>query len=153
MLRTCLVLDEDMVGFLQGGCALIVCTVDADGEPYASRAWGLTVLSAESPVQVRLLATPDVIPAGRIAITGTDVPTLRSMQLKGHIVSIEPASPFDADKTSEYIDHFYGDVERTDRIPRDLIERLTPSELVALTVDVDELYNQTPGPRAGSSLS
>jgi hypothetical protein len=147
------VLDEEMVGFLQGGCALIVCTIDVDGEPSASRGWGLTVLSADAPVRVRLLVTPDVIPQGRIAITGTDVPTLRSTQLKGHIVSVEPADSVDAEKTAAYLDHFYGDVVRTDNIPRDLVERLTPSELVALTVEVDELYNQTPGPRAGASLS
>ena len=34
MLRTSLMLDEELVRFLQGGCALIVCTLDPDGEPF-----------------------------------------------------------------------------------------------------------------------
>lgn len=146
-------LDEELVGFLQGGCALIVCTIDADGAPYASRAWGLTVLSCDAPVRVRLLATPDVIPLGRIAVTGTDVPTLRSVQLKGRIAAAEQTDANDAEKSQRYVEDFYNDVAQSDRVPRDLLDRITPTDLVALIVEVDELYNQTPGPRAGSALS
>ncbi len=153
MLRTPLMLDDEMVRFLQGGCALIVCTLDAEGNPYASRAWGLTVSNAESAVRVRLLATPDVIAAGRIAITGTDVPTLRSLQLKGHVVGVEATTEVDSAKAARYIDDFYTDIEHTDRIPRDLLDRMTPSEFQAVIVEVEELFNQTPGPRAGSSVS
>lgn len=153
MLRTSLMLDDELVRFLQGGCALIVCTLDPDGEPFASRAWGLTVLSAEDPVRVRLLATPDVSALGRIAITGTDVPTLRSTQLKGCIVASEPGNDLDAAKSRKYTDAFYSDVELSDRVPRDLLDRMTPTDFLALTVEVEEMFNQTPGPRAGSSLA
>ena len=153
MLRTSLVLDDELVRFLEGGCALIVCTLDSEGEPYASRAWGLTVISAEAPVRVRLLATPDVLPSDRIAITGTDVPTLHSIQLKGSVVASEPGNEADGMKSVAYTDAFYSDVQASDHVPRDLLNRMTPTEFVALTVEVEELYNQTPGPRAGSCLT
>jgi hypothetical protein len=153
MLRTCSVLDEEIVRFLHGGCALIVCTLDSDGDPYASRAWGCTVLGAEGGVRVRLLVTPDVLAKGRIAITATDVPTLRSLQLKGHVADVEPMTEGDAMKSEQYIDDFYTDIASTDRIPRDLLERVRPREFLACTVIVDELYDQTPGPRAGSSVT
>ncbi len=153
MLRTRLVLDDELVQFLQGGCALIVCTLDADGEPYASRAWGLTVISADEPVRIRLLATPDVVTSGRIAITSTDVPTLHSIQMKGSVVAAEQGNETDALKLVRYTAAFYSDVEASDHVPRDLLDRMTPAEVLALTVQVDELYDQTPGPRAGSCLT
>lgn len=153
MLRTCLVLDDEMVRFLHGGCALIVCTFDEEGAPYASRAWGLTVLCAEGEVRVRLLVTPDVRADGRIAITATDVPTLRSLQLKGRIVEVAPMTAADLAKSEQYTDDFYADIERTDHIPRDLLERVRPREFLACTVVVEELYNQTPGPKAGTSVA
>lgn len=130
-----------------------MCTLDADGEPCASRAWGLTVISADGPVRVRLLATPGLVTSGRIAITGTDVPTLRSIQMKGSVVAAERGTHADALKLLHYTAAFYSDVEASDHVPRDLLDRMTPSELLALTVQVDELYDQTPGPRAGSCLT
>jgi len=142
-----------MVRFLHGGCALIVCTFYAEGEPYASRAWGLTVMCAEDAVRVRLLVTPDVVAEGRIAITATDVPTLHSLQLKGRIAHVEPMTETDLAKFEQYTEDFYGDIERTDHIPRDLLERVRPREFLACTIVVDELYNQTPGPRAGTSVA
>jgi hypothetical protein len=153
MLRTRFVLDDELVRFLQGGCALIVCTLDADGEPYASRAWGLTIISADEPARVRLLSTPDVATSGRIAITGTDVPTLHSIQMKGSVVAAERGNDEDVVKLVQYTAAFYSDVQASDHVPRDLLDRMTPSELLALTVEVDDLYDQTPGPRAGSCLT
>jgi hypothetical protein len=147
------VLDEEMVSFLHGGCALIACTLDAQGDPYAARAWGLTVLCSEGEVRVRLLVKPEDAGSGRIAITGTDVPTLRSLQLKGHILGIEPTTEADLAKADKYTDDFYDDIVGTDHIPRDLLERARPREFVACVVVVEELYNQTPGPRAGSSVA
>jgi hypothetical protein len=152
MLRTSLMLDEEKISFLEGGCALIVCTLDADGEPFASRAWGLTVVSREQ-ARVRLLAMLDVLPRGAVAITGTDVPTLRSLQLKGQIVAVEHSNEADVAKAKQYTDAFYADVERTDNVPRELLNRMTPTEFLACTVQVEELYDQTPGPRAGCALS
>ena len=155
MLRTCLMLDEEMVAFLHGGCALIVCTFDEEGAPFASRAWGLTVLcaeGAEGAVRVRLLVTPDVLTEGRIAITATDVPTLRSLQLKGHIADVDAMTEADLAKSEQYIDDFYDDIVSTDHIPRDLLERVRPNQFVVCTVVVEELYDQTPGPRAGASV-
>ncbi len=146
-------LDEGMVSFLHGGCALIACTLDAQGEPYASRAWGLTVLCSEGEVRVRLLVKPEDVASGRVAITATDVPTLRSLQMKGHIVDVEPMTDADLAKSEQYTTDFYDDIVATDHIPRDLLERVRPQLFVACTVVVDELYDQTPGPRAGSSVA
>ncbi len=44
------------------------------------------------------------------------------------------------------------DVNETDHTPRGLIDNMVPDHFVACTLDVEELYNQTPGPQAGASF-
>ena len=68
-------------------------------------------------MRARLLVTPDVLTEGRIAITATDVPTLRSLQLKGRIADVEPMTDDDLAKSEQYINDFYGDIVSTDHIP------------------------------------
>jgi hypothetical protein len=89
---------------------------------------------------------------GAIAITATDVPSLRSLQLKGTAFGIEPATEFDEDRSAQYRDEFFRDVESTDRIGVDKMERIVPAALVACSVRVSELFDQTPGPSAGTRV-
>ena len=96
------VLSDELAAFLEGGCALIVGTVGADGRPHAGRAWGIEVLDAEAG-RLRLLLDAADGPtlanlAGddpRLACTGADVRTLHSRQLKGRSLGTEPATGAD----------------------------------------------------------
>ena len=159
MLRTSFpVLDADLVEFLESGCSTIVGLVTADGEPYAPRGWAIEVLP---PNRLRLLVGAGAMAAaGRgpddtfaIAVTGADVRTLRSVQLKGTAHGLEPPTAADLDRSQRFCDAFFADVEAVDAVPPALMERLVPSDLLACTVDVAELYDQTPGPAAGARLS
>jgi hypothetical protein len=143
--------------FLESGCALIVASVSSDGEPFASRGWGLDVVDDQGNVRVLLEATDDraidnLQATGSIAITATNVPTLHSMQLKGRCHAIEPATVGDRARADRFCDSFFTDIETTEGTARWKLERLHPGELVVCAVTVDELYDQTPGPGAGASL-
>ena len=151
--------DPATITFLESGCALIVGSVSAQGEPFATRGWGLTVISRD-PTVVRLLLDPDeaqvldnLRATGRVAITATSVPTASSLQLKGRLRRVEPALEADEDRASQYADDFFRDIVETDRTPIEIVERLRPERYVACIIDVDEVYNQTPGPRAGTSVT
>lgn len=151
--------DAATRAFLEGGAALVVGTVSPDGEPYATRGWGLRVLGATAPVQVRLLlsaadlvALSDLDGTGRVAITASDVATLRSLQLKGRVIAVEPIVEDDHDLAAGYVDALFEDVVETDGIARHLLERLVPPAFVAFTVEPDELFDQTPGPGAGAAV-
>jgi hypothetical protein len=152
------VLDAATAAFLEGGCALIVGTVDPEGAPRASRAWGLTVLPGEGTTLRVLVSTDDpateanVRGGGRIAITAADVPTLRSMQLKGRVTGIEDGSDEDRARAARYMEAFFADINATDGTPVAVIERVTPSDVRAWSVEVEELFDQTPGPGAGAPL-
>lgn len=154
LLRTrYLKLDDALGGFLESGCALIVGAALSDGEPYATRAWGLEVVDAEGG-EVRLLVDADDVPrlAGIMAVTGADVRTLRSVQLKGLVLRSDPVTGTDLDRTAAYCDAFFAAVEDTDGTPRRLMDKLRPAVLAAIHLRVDELFDQTPGPSAGGVL-
>jgi hypothetical protein len=155
--EACSVFDEERTAFLEGGCALILATVLPDGEPHAGRAWGLTVLPDDGHVRVLLaaedLATVDrASGGGAMAITAASVRTLRALQLKGRVASTEAAGPDDDARADRYCEAFFGDIMDTDRIDVAVLERMRPLGYVACTVEVEHLFDQTPGPGAGAPL-
>lgn len=151
------VIDEALRAFLERGCALIVGTVAPDGTPHAQRAWGCAV---RGPARVRVLldgADPvlreQLATSGRIAVTSADVRTLRSVQLKGRVVAVDDEpTPDDLARCAAHNDELFSDIEQTDHYPRQLTERMVPPCYVVAEVDVEELYDQTPGPSAGARV-
>ncbi len=153
------VFEPETVEFLESGCALIVGTVDAHGAPHATRGWSAKVLDAgEARLRLGLDALDSTVldnlqETGRIAVTGADVRTLRSAQMKGRAGDLVPADDLDRERIARYCDAFYTDVYESDGTPRPLLDRLTPADFVMCEVTVDEYYDQTPGPAAGNELA
>lgn len=144
--------------FRNGSRALIVAAVTPDGAPYASRGWGITLDTDERTARLLLPADDDVVIAAlrasgaRIAVTGCEVATLHSAQIKGRAVAVEPASEIDERTAADYVDAFAAAIERVDGTPRALVERLVPTAFVACTLTIDEVFDQTPGPGAGAPV-
>ena len=151
--------DPETIEFLEGGCALVVGTVASDGAPFVSRGWGLTVVEPEEDRIELLVDAAEAVALGnidstrRVALTAGDVPTLHSVQLKGHVTGVRPAGDADKVAVDRFCEAFFDDVIATDGTDRRLLERLVPLEFVVCDVSVDEFYNQTPGPGAGSAVA
>lgn len=88
----------------------------------------------------------------RIALTATDPLTLRAAQLKGRVSALEPPSAGDRARFSRYVEAFFEIITALDALDRHLVERVVPSELVAVDMTVEALFDQTPGPSAGEPL-
>jgi hypothetical protein len=153
------VFDEETQAFLESGCGLIVGTVDPDGAPWAGRGWGLEVLEPGPPARLRLLLDSDdegsvanVVAGAPIAVTATDVKTLRSVQLKGRAIGPEVLTPEDEARGRRYADEFFADVEAVDGVPRERFEHFMPIGYVVCTFDAHEHFDQTPGPGAGARV-
>jgi hypothetical protein len=156
------VLEPDVIDLIESGCGMLAGFVTASGKPFASRGWGLTVL--EGGKKARVLVSADELrrlgypPGGEIssivAVTGASILTLRSIQLKGPITAVEPMND-DADpaRLASYCDGYFGDVMVVDSIPRYLMERMVPAHLLACEFEIDEVFDQTPGPNAGAAVS
>lgn len=153
-------LGGDEIELLESGCSLIIGLVTVDGQPRAGRGWALSV-SADRRHARLLVGAADIqglghapgAPMGKVAVNGADVLTLRSVQLKGPIVAVQPADERDVARMAQHCDGFFDAVAVVDSIPRYLMERLVPDEVVACTFEITEAFDQTPGPGAGKPLS
>lgn len=137
---------------------LFVAFVQPDGTPYATRGWGLTVL-CHRPAQLRLVLAANDLPelaggSGRhkVAMIAGDPRTLRAVQLKGWAGPPKPATEQDQAAVDRYREGFFSAIGDADRTDRRLLELLVPADFVACTVEVEELFDQSPGPGAGAAL-
>ena len=152
-------LTEEAVELLEGGSALVVGLVGPDGTPLATRAWGMRVHpgggTARVLVTARDIASVRVAerPGSDFTVTGACVATLRSVQVKGSIVAVTPTGEADSECMDDYCSRLVNDVSTVDGIPRYLVERLLPDEVVACEIELREVYDQTPGPGAGAQLT
>ena len=150
--------DPEIRDFLESGCALILGTVAADGEPHVVRGWGLTVLSgdqtrvrvlveAENPVAIANLGA-----TGAVAVTAVNVRTFRGVQLKGRAVVVEDGTDADRARAAQYRESFFAIVHEVEGTALELLRRLNADDYAACEIEVDEWFDQTPGPSAGTAI-
>lgn len=156
-------IDDELAAFLECAGSQIVGTVDAAGVPTASRAWDVQVVGDHSAVRVQLDVTDaitiDNVDAGRsVAITVTDVFTLRSVQVKGSVqvegrgTRVGPPTADDFVHGERYRAGFLANVVEVEQVPEALPRRMLPTTFVTFEMTIDEVYDQTPGPTAGAPL-
>jgi hypothetical protein len=151
-------IDQGHATLLESGtCSLMVATASAHGVPHLTRAWGARVLPGGTDLRVLVpsddSATLENLDAtGAVAVTGADVPTFRSVQCKGHALAVEAATAGDRARFSRYRAELARSISEVDGHPVDLVTRLAPAEVVAVTARVEAMFDQTPGPGAGAPL-
>lgn len=152
------VLDDQTAAFLEGDCSLIVGVALDDGSPFSSQAWGVRVCSRD-PTVIRLVVAgrdadrlPDAV--GRpLALTGADVPTLAARQVKGRITASEAPTEDDLTLARSHAAEFFDAVHDSDGEPIELLRRMLPPTYRVWTVELSEVFDQTPGPSAGAPLA
>lgn len=152
-------LEPDVIRLLESSESIdVVGTVDASGVPDATRAWGLRVLDDRQRVRMLLAAAAgtalaNLAATNTVAVTATDVRTLESVQVKGRAVHTEPATDDDRRDHDAYFAALRLALHEVDGTPHELLDRMRPGPLVAVVASVDAIYDQTPGPAAGSRLA
>jgi hypothetical protein len=147
----------EVAALFESPCSLIVAAVDSEGMPHAVRGWGITLTDAGRHARILVSAAAHRARAAFadtnvIAVTGTDVPSNVSVQLKGQVLALEDEAPDDRARREQYADAFFRVIHDADGAAIDLLERLQPRECFAVSMAVLERFDQTPGPRAGRSL-
>jgi hypothetical protein len=149
-------IDEEVTAFLRGPVVTFLGTADAMGTAEVTRVFGA---APAGPDRLRLLISAaatatraNLTPGARVAVLLTNITNYRSLQWKGRLLEVGGApTP--------------GDVALSDLGLEQLTEgckivgidhtkawRLWPVEVIPVVVQVDEVYDQTPGPDAGRSL-
>jgi hypothetical protein len=151
-------IEPDVQAFLESPCSQIVATVDADGLPEASRGWAVDVLPGGRQLRLLLASTEavtlaNVAATGVIALTATHFQTLSSVQIKGRVTAVEPRTAADRIRFEAFCAGCVHAIAELDGTPEELVWRMAPLDVVACRVEVAEVYDQTPGPVAGSRLA
>jgi hypothetical protein len=151
------VIEATLAQLLEMQSEAILGTVDESGVPDACRAWAVRLVPGGrirafvGDEEHRTLA--NLRPGGAVALTLTDVVTLRSIQAKGRAEAVEPVTEDDLRAVAAFTDRFFTAVHETDGTPVHLLERMRPHGYTAFVAHVDELFDQTPGPVAGARLA
>ena len=150
-------IEPDIVELIQSPCAQIVGTVDADGLPDATRGWGAQLLDGDTKIRLLLASNAEASlrnlrTTQRIAFTATHFLTLHSVQVKGIALAVEEATEADRAHFEDFCDGCVVMLHEMDGTPEALARRFVPPGIVACVLTVDELFDQTPGPGAGTRL-
>ena len=94
-------------------------------------------------------ARANAVPGARVSVLVTDITNYRSIQWKGTVTAgASPRTTGDLALTHAHLDAFRIGLQ-ANGMTNDLLRRLCSLDTVAIEVEVDEEYDQTPGVDAG----
>lgn len=151
-------LSEELIAFVGGGVAVSIATRDEGLRPAFTRGWGPLVAKDGRSLSVCAIAPPgsatraNLERNGAMAI-GFSPPTVaRALQIKGSVVELRDPDDSDLERTERHLEAFTAEVLQI-RYPPDLARRLyIPSDFLSVTISIDDVFDQTPGPSAGTRL-
>lgn len=143
---------------LTTGSALLVGSVTLAGEPHATRAWSAELVDP-TVGRIRVGVSDDdpitrpSIDGRAVAVTAADVRTVESIQVKGRAVVVGPPTDRDLGVIDVQSEEFLRTIQEIDGDPVEFLRRLIPNSFVMVEVVIEEIYDQTPGPRAGAPIA
>ncbi|MDQ3281878.1 MAG: pyridoxamine 5'-phosphate oxidase family protein [Acidobacteriota bacterium] len=149
--------QERLRNFLNEGVSVFVATVDADGVPTCCRGVALTSKDDFDTVTVYVPAATgqetvaNVATTRRVAIGCSRPLTHDSVQIKGLTRGVRLAPPSDEAFVRERLSQF-ADVLGATGVPTHLIRSMAHWPAFAIDVSVEQVFDQTPGPKAGNAI-
>lgn len=149
---------SEIAQFAESGISVLVGTRDAALRPEGIRAAGAAADAARGELTVYLpIATAgrtleNLRQNGRIAVTFTRAVDHRSIQLKGQVVEIRPASAEERERIRRYLENLALDWGFVG-VPRKATLAMNCWPAYAVRFQVESVFEQTPGPDAGQRIS
>ncbi len=150
-------LAEDQADFIESGVSMLVGTRDAALRPSCTRALGARVHPERSSLTVYLPAwaaprlVADLEQNGRIAIAFSRPISHQTIQVKGRAGSWRASGEADRAVQERYLAALLEQLHAVG-LPRSLGRRLHWWPSVAVDVEIEAIFLQTPGPDAGRRL-
>jgi hypothetical protein len=149
-------IDAELAAFLTSGVAIMAATRNGDLRPEIARGWGPGPSEDGTRLALCLIAPPGSVTRanieenGSIAVNCTRPSTYRAVQIKGRAIEVrQPAEP-DWVRARQHADAFTADTAKVGA-PAPSAHYIQAVDL-AVTIEAYEIYDQTPGPAAGSRL-
>ncbi len=149
--------DADIAAFLGTGVALVVATRDEDLRAEITRGWGPSLSQDGRELHLCLSAGLDsktvanLRQNGDIAINLTRPTTYRSVQIKGRMRVLDEPTAAELARADAHLAAFLDEAAQVG-VPRTLGQRFAEPPYISVTLAIIELYDQTPGARAGEPL-
>jgi hypothetical protein len=149
--------NEQLRDCTGAGTSVLVGTVDAEGFPSCCRGIAVTTRDDFDSVTVYVPAATgqetvaNVATTRRIAVGCSNPIEHTSVQIKGVTRSVRVASSDELQLVSTRLQQF-AEVLESIGLPRRLSRSLTHWPAFAIDVSVEEVFDQTPGPQAGTML-
>lgn len=150
-------LDDAARALLKQSVSIIFGSVDEMNTPEATRASGAAVLDDH---RLRVLIAADAtesrsnaVQGARVSVLVTDVNTYQSVQWKGRVLhDPSPRTAGDIAVTHDYLARFRRGLE-VNGVSLEHVRSICSLDTVAVEIEVDEQYDQTPGVGAGRKVS
>lgn len=143
--------------FFNGGVSVLIGTVDPEGNPYCCRGVALTsrdggkTVTVYAPMATSQEVIANIAMTRRIAIGSSYPIDHRSIQLKGTTSGVRLATDDERSFIRSQVESLADTLDACG-LPRRLGRSLNHWPAFAIDVQVEDLYEQTPGPRAGRRL-
>ena len=147
----------DLRRFTSDGCSVIVGSVDGDGAPATCRAVAiaaddeLTRMTVYLPVATSHQTIANVATTHRLAVAASQTIDHTTVQFKGSIRGVRLAREEEAALIRSRLSQF-ADSLQIIGVPRSLTSRLVYWPAYAIEMNIEQIFDQTPGPRAGAQL-
>lgn len=139
------------------GLSVAVGTVDAEGFPACCRAFALTstddfeTVTVFLPVATSQVTVANVATTRRVAITCSEPLTHNSLQIKGLMREVRLATAAEEPTVQRHLDGFAGILAELG-LPEHITRSVNHWPAFAIEVSVEEVFDQTPGPKAGAAI-
>ena len=143
--------------FLEGGLSLLVGTCSPDLVPDCVRGVGVRVhpgacrLTVLLPAATSATSLANLRANPRLAVTMSEIPSHRTMQVKGAVIAIREGTEDDRALATSYRRKF-ADVLAFVGQPYETSLRISTWPCHAIDVEIAVVYAQTPGPSAGVKM-
>lgn len=147
-------IDDALREHFGSGVSVIVGTVSMEGVPYASKGFGIVAMG-DDLVQVYLDGREaelldNIRVTGRLSVTTGDVYTFQSVQLKGRVESLEASTVDEHAAAVTLMGRFNEKIGRLQDLPVEAFDRQLPPEYATCTMRIYGVFDQSPGPMAGT---
>ena len=147
----------DIADLVRHGVAVIVATRDAELRPELGRAWGPALSEDGERLTVCVEAAPES-PMARNLASGSSAAAMlarlashTTVQLKGTVVEVATPTQDRLDAVHEHVDAFVAETAAVG-VPESIARALVAPDLLTVTIEVRERFDETPGSRAGTPL-
>ena len=147
----------DIAALARQGVAVIAAARDEEHRPEVSRAWGPSLSDDGARLELCVEGAPDStmarnLEAGNpLAVMLHLLSSFASVQLKGAVLEVGAPTQDRLDAVAEHVDRFIAETGELG-VPEILARGLIGSDLVAVTMEVAERFDETPGSGGGRSL-